>query len=177
MFLQYRGLDETEGFSWCTQLLGLPVPARPSPARANGLLVAGLANIDFGNVALGRRLVVDSLTMARQLGDNRLTAWVMLQTGRYGCPHDEQWCGMTERGLLEGALALYRAAEDRWGIAHALISLGDMAYQEGDRAKARQLLTESLATGRLVGDRHIIAQAILMLGEATSAQSDEEAGI
>jgi predicted ATPase len=176
MFLQYRGRDETEGFSWCTQLLGLPVSARPSPARANGLLWAGIANIDFGNVALGRPLVVESLTMARQLGDNRLMAWVMLMTGRYGGPHDEQWCGLTERGLLEGALTLYRAAEDRWGIAYALNSLGDLAYHEGDNAKARQLLSESLAAARSIGDRHTTAQAFLMLGEITSAQSDEEAG-
>jgi hypothetical protein len=93
-----------------------------------------------------------------------------------GGPEKEQWYHATDRELAEGALAHYRAAGDRWGIAQALTRLGYLAFLRGDADQCRAILTECLATARTVGDRQCIAIALEFLGEATSAESGAEAG-
>jgi hypothetical protein len=174
-FFWYRGLDQVEGYAWRTQFLTLPVSATPSAARVNALLWTALTDIDRNDLATARRRFAEALAMARQVGDNRVLAWVMHRISRYGGPDRERWYGATEQGLAEGALALYQTAGDHWGTAVTLAVLGHLAFHRDDHEQAQVLLAESLATARAVGERHCVAFALRNLGEATSAASDAEA--
>jgi predicted ATPase len=170
----YRGLL-VEGAAWCTAFLRLPVSATPSPRRAQALDLAAWGLILQGDLDGGRRLLADSLAMARDTQDDGTIGWVMLHVSAYGGPEKARWYGADERALGEGALAHYRKAGDRWGISNALTNLGRLAFARGDLESARDLLTESLATGRAVGDRNIIGWAREVQGECLSAVDAPEA--
>jgi tetratricopeptide (TPR) repeat protein len=49
------------------------------------------------------------------------------------------------RELWEEGLALLRDMEARWAIAQALLEIGEMVYEQGDNARAAELLRESVA--------------------------------
>jgi hypothetical protein len=134
-----------------------------------------LTDIDRNDLATARQRFAAALAMARQVGDDRVVAWIMHRISRYGGPDRERWYGATEQGLAEGALALYQATGDRWGTAVTLAVLGHLAFHRGDHNQAGVLLAESLATARAVGERHCVAFALRNLGEATSTTSDTEA--
>ena len=59
-----------------------------------------------------------------------------------------------------GALALYRALDDRWNEANVLAAQAGIAQLEGDYARAESLSEECLAVRRRLGAPSAIAQAI-----------------
>ena len=65
----------------------------------------------------------------------------------------------TVRDLLTEAVEVARANDDRWGVALALIPLGDLALLEGDVAAARPMHEEVLALAEATEDDHMRAQA------------------
>jgi predicted ATPase/transcriptional regulator with XRE-family HTH domain len=67
-------------------------------------------------------------------------------------------------GLLDEALALYRALEDERGVARALFGQGELAFVAGDPAHAVACREEALALSRRVGDRWGVAMALYNLG-------------
>jgi len=76
------------------------------------------------------------------------------------------------RSLYAQSLDLWRAFEDRQGIARALSAMGDVAQQQGDRETARSLFEDSLAVARAAGDREQAAAALNFLGIAASERGD-----
>jgi len=150
----YRGIDTREGHVWRSELLSIPVVISPSATRANALLQTALAASSIGDIAETRRLFGEALLMARQVGDDRVTAWVMHRTSRFGGPDPEKWYGANQWQLAERSLALYRVADDSWGIAIALGWLGNLSFHRGDSGQARLLLSEALTTARSVRERH-----------------------
>jgi hypothetical protein len=174
-FWSLRGhISEERG--WSTQLLELPGAATAGTTRATVLAWAGMWAYVQGEVAACRRLLTESLAMAQELADDRVFAWVMHVASAFGGPEKEKWYHATAWQLIDGALSHYRAAGDRWGIAHSLSTKGHQAYFRGDIEQSRFLLTECLEVAQTVGDRRIIAIALEFLGEATSAESGAEAG-
>jgi tetratricopeptide (TPR) repeat protein len=163
-----------EAHSWRTQFLSLPMSAPPSPTRAAALTWAGEGAVLQGDVATGRQLLLESLTLARQLGDDRGIALAMLTMSRFGGPDKEQWYHASDRELAEGALLHYRVVGDRWGIAETLAHLGHLATMRGDLEQARRILGESLAVARTLGDRRCIAYALEVLGLAISVEDERE---
>ncbi len=63
------------------------------------------------------------------------------------------------RALLEESLALFRAADDDWGVCLALIPLGDLWLLDGDVQAAVPLHEEVLRRAQAVDDDHMRAQA------------------
>jgi predicted ATPase len=171
----YRAIDTTEGHAWRSRLLRLPAPAAPSAARANALLWSGTTGYCFGDMDEAHGRMREALAMARQLGDDRVLAWVLHRIGRYGGPDHRRWYGASDLELAEEALARFRGVRDAWGVAVSLSWLGHLAYHRGDPARARDLLIEALAAARSTGERHAVAFALRFLGEATGAESDAEA--
>ena len=57
------------------------------------------------------------------------------------------------RGLWEEGLALLRASEARHIIAIALLQIGEMVYEQGDDARAAELLRESVALHHEIASR------------------------
>jgi predicted ATPase/transcriptional regulator with XRE-family HTH domain len=79
--------------------------------------------------------------------------------------------GQAEK-LDQEALALWRALEDRAGIAASLNSLGTLANRQGDIGRAVALHEEALALWRELGDRHGIALSVINLGGLAYWQGD-----
>jgi len=77
----------------------------------------------------------------------------------------------------ETALALYREAGDRPGIARVLAELGAVLERRGDHDRAAQVLEESLALSRELGERERIAFALVMLGLLEEIRGNYAAGI
>jgi hypothetical protein len=170
----YRGLETTEGYGWYTQLLGLTGAGTLSSARTTVLLWAGEGANELGDAAAGRRQLAEALAAARQIEDDRLTAWVLHRISRFGGPDHEHWYGATGWGIAEESLARYRVAEDRWGMAVAQSWLGHLAFHRGDPNHG-PLLIGAVEIARTVGERQCIAFALRYLGEATRAESDPTA--
>lgn len=73
------------------------------------------------------------------------------------------------RAHLDHALAGFRAADSRLGIAMCLNALGIIAINQGEAARAVPLLTESLALHREAANAQGAALALLNLGSAARA--------
>lgn len=72
----------------------------------------------------------------------------------------------------ERALALYREAGDRQGIARGLVNLGTIHRFMKQRDQAQVRLEESLQISRELNDRYLIAAALLELGEIAFFRRD-----
>jgi hypothetical protein len=72
--------------------------------------------------------------------------------------------------LLEESLALFRALEDRAGIASTQNHLGVIAQLQGDYVRATALIETSPTLRRELGDKHGIAGALNNLGMAVLCQ-------
>ena len=82
------------------------------------------------------------------------------------------------RAMLEESVRLFREEGDDWGVALALIPLGDLALLGGDVPGARAMHEEVLAHARAIDDDHMTAQAqdqlaldALLAGEMPAARS------
>jgi tetratricopeptide (TPR) repeat protein len=73
----------------------------------------------------------------------------------------------------EQGLALYRALQNKSGIAWALNSLGAVLGEQGDYTGASALHEESLALYRALGDKWGVAFALDSLGTIAGEQGDE----
>jgi tetratricopeptide (TPR) repeat protein len=78
--------------------------------------------------------------------------------------------------LAGQSLALYRALEDRWGSAQALVLLGESAWHLGDHEQSTQLNQESLALRQALGDQRGIADSLAALGRDSWPQGGSEEG-
>jgi tetratricopeptide (TPR) repeat protein len=67
------------------------------------------------------------------------------------------------RPLYEQSLAMYRALDDRWGMANVLEDLGWMARYEGDYGRALQLGEEDLALRRALEDKRGVSRSLRQL--------------
>ena len=76
------------------------------------------------------------------------------------------------RALREESLRLYRACNDRQGVATAHNDLGDLLLAEGRLAEARRYYAEALALRRELGDLSGTSISLNDLGNVASAQGD-----
>jgi len=63
------------------------------------------------------------------------------------------------------AMAIFETAGDRWSIALALRTLGDVVHHQTRYSEARQFYQESLSLSRVIGDRWGEGAALRALGE------------
>jgi len=76
--------------------------------------------------------------------------------------------------LLEESLALSRGTENAWGVVRTLASLGSVAYEAGEGARASGLYEESLELGRRMGLKHTILPCLEGLAQVAVAQGRME---
>ena len=138
--------------------------------RAKALAGLGLLSFTLSDLATSRARLKESITVSRDVGDDRglayamlCLAWPMLVQGDY--------TGM--RALAEESLARFRELDDRWGIVAASCSLGIAEMDlESDPARARSLIEESLAGANDLGDVWSIARATNFLGDLARGQGE-----
>jgi predicted ATPase/DNA-binding SARP family transcriptional activator/DNA-binding CsgD family transcriptional regulator len=79
--------------------------------------------------------------------------------------------------LLEDSLTLSREADDRVGIADALLFLGDAWYGLGDRAQAKEIYEEGIVLCREVGYMYRLPDFLSNLGYTLLLKGDYERGV
>ena len=84
------------------------------------------------------------------------------------------WDGKEEEAIesLEESLHLLRATGDRWGIAYALLWLGDTWFRMGDTTRAVTSWEESLGLTQELGDHYLIAWSLGGLADVTRLRGD-----
>jgi hypothetical protein len=115
-------------------------------------------------VALGRGdeavpLLEQLAPAARATGQDRLLAQALFSLALTRPLPDGEEPSADLRGMLEESVRLFRQAGDDWGVALALIPLGDLALLSGDVAGAQAMHEEVLRHATGIGDDHMIAQA------------------
>jgi predicted ATPase/DNA-binding CsgD family transcriptional regulator/Tfp pilus assembly protein PilF len=78
--------------------------------------------------------------------------------------------------LLEESLALNRKADDKVGIAEALLQLGSATAYQGDRARAKEIYEEGIAVCREVGYTYRLPDFLLSRGYQSMLEGDYERG-
>jgi tetratricopeptide (TPR) repeat protein len=78
--------------------------------------------------------------------------------------------------MHQQALALFREAKDRLGIAGGLLNLGKVAQHRNDAAHAARCYSEALATWKGSGFRQGVAEAFEALGTAAVDARQEKRG-
>lgn len=141
-------------------------------AQAKALLAAGILAHYQDEQETAGKLTAGSLTIYRQLGDQKGVADALHGLGNVAFYQDDY---QAAQRLAEESLTIKRRLDDQHGIAGSLNNLGQVADQQGDYAAARKLWLESLMIYRQLGDQKGIALSLSNLGEAACALGDYKA--
>jgi tetratricopeptide (TPR) repeat protein len=133
--------------------------------RASGqLLEAGrsfsmqaVAETRLGNLGVARALLAESVSIARDRGDQWGLAFALGQLGAIAYQeHDLE----AARRFREEAAAVARANHDRHTLALSLAGLGLVARMQGRREESKKLFHETLAVGSELNDHWTIPRAL-----------------
>jgi predicted ATPase len=141
----------------------LPSAAGLPPTEAALLLwTRGTIRVDLGRSREALPLLENVLAAARAADDRRLLAQSLFSlalatsaSGEASAPGPAEQV----RAMLEESVRRFREVGDDWGVALALIPLGDVALLDGDVASARAMHEEVLAHALTIDDDHMTAQA------------------
>ena len=167
-FWHVRGYFE-EGRRWLEQALAKDSRA---PARAKALeAVGGLAH-DQGDIVRAEAAAQEGLALsARADTDIGLVASFRRTLG-IAAEREGDYERAT--GLYGESLALYREAEDTWGIAASLLSLGNVQVVREEHERAKELYREALILSRESGDPDQYATGLANLGYEHLLEGDHE---
>ncbi len=115
-----------------------------------------------------RSLLEESLALSRKIGNPWRIADSLRTLAGEISEHDPE----RARTLLEEALALVRDIGDKRGAAMSLLSLGDLALEQGEITSAQSLLEEALRSFKELGEMQGIANTLLLLGELATTQGN-----
>lgn len=148
----------------------------PTAARAKALTAACyFAHTTAGHYDRAQALGQEALALAHKLKDPARTAWALCLFGAFLLIlPGRRIHGMA---LVEESLILFKELEDEFGIARALMSLGEATCNEGDTDRSIMLIEESLARFRALGDRSGAADPLLTLGKIALDQGNAEHAI
>ncbi|WP_207400311.1 ATP-binding protein, partial [Actinomadura fibrosa] len=128
----------------------------------------GAARALSGDLAGGKRLLDDSLAMARELGDRYLETFSLLFLSKlFAATGDER-----ARPTLRRTLAFSRAGNFGHHLADALCVLGELNLAEGDARAAIDCLEQSVEVWRTRGWIPYLARTLRSLGDARAAAGD-----
>ncbi len=144
----------------------------PTSARAKALRGAGHLAYGQGDYDDARGLLEESLRLYRQFGDKRGIAIALAQLGRLSHGQGDHASATT---VLEESRALFEELGDELGLAWPVASiLGDVARDQGDDRRARELYEQGLAQARGRGDKHATANVLRGLAHLVRVQDDVE---
>jgi predicted ATPase/DNA-binding winged helix-turn-helix (wHTH) protein len=158
-YLIERGLVAL-GQRVAVEALARPAAQARNLARCRGLWVAGKFSFFFGRYGEARDYAETSLTIAREIGDERRAAEAL----RYlGMAEGGLENAAVARGHLQEALATWR----RLGVKErkVLCALGILHLREDDFDEAERLFEEALALDREQGDLICTAANLANLAE------------
>jgi predicted ATPase len=161
-----------EGRDRLGKLLQLAGAAAPTKARARALFAAGVLAGAQGDYAPADALLMESLDIACQLGDDRgvavsLNARAVTARDRGDIP--------LALSLFEESLEVWRKLSDQQAVARCLSNLANVVKLQGDGARARTLYGECLSIFRSLGDWTGVAWAMNYQGDVARDQADSAA--
>jgi len=166
-FWQFRG-HVREGIKWLALALARNEDAQTGD-RARALNWLGQLERANGNSAAGRRLLEESITLARALGDGRVLSMALrhlvMQVQVHG-PAARARSAEEQayvRALIDEALAVSRRVGRLREVAWNLGVLGEHLVIGGEYDAAEPLLVESIALARQSGDLTPVVRSILVL--------------
>jgi predicted ATPase/serine/threonine protein kinase/DNA-binding CsgD family transcriptional regulator len=167
-FWQMRGYW-SEGRRWLKAVLALPGTGERTALRAKALSAAGgLASIQ-GDDPEARLLVSESVTLFRELADERGLVLPLATLGELMIRQGEPTTGAL---LMQESITLCRKLGCTWELSRVLLMLAYIAWLQGDLTQELALAQESLLLARDLGDKHLIAYALNNLGYAAWLQGD-----
>jgi len=163
--------DVREGRTWLEAMLQRTDGTDRSAARGSALLGAGWLAWIEGDYEAASPRTEESLSIARELGDNRAIGYAeeLLGLVRMG-----QRNGAEARPLLEESRTIFKDLGDVWYEAMVLYYLGMATYFSGDRAGARTHFEESLQLFQEQGDVFGVTLLVSALEVVGLPQGDEE---
>jgi non-specific serine/threonine protein kinase len=167
-FLKLRG-DFSGSRDWLVRLLEEAKTTAPPAWRASALHCAATAEMLLGHFDAAVALAQESVTLARELGDEPRLAEALYALGGI------RWLtnlSATARPILEESLAICRRLNDSFGVAYALSDLGRIVYDLGDHSLGRAYLEESLTLAREGKWDFIIARSAYALCDVVRHEGD-----
>ena len=152
----------TEGRDRLGKLLRMPSAAAPTKARARAVFAAGVLASEQGEIGVADALMMESLVIARQLGDQQGAA-VSLNARAV---HARDLGNLAlAHSLFRESLALWRELGDLKAMARALSNLASVLKMQGEFELARSLCGECLAIFQGMGDRTGVAWSLNNQGD------------
>jgi predicted ATPase/DNA-binding SARP family transcriptional activator len=162
--------ENQEAVGWLTR--ALDVAEVDSPIRARLLELAGI-HVGVLDVAEARALLQRAVTSWRELGTPELGVLSLVYLGI-----DERWLGALDSAAArqDEAIALAKSTNDDWNLAWALVWRAGTSVDQGDEARAGELLESSRRHAERAGDPYLlgwivkdIADAALRVGKVDEA--------
>ena len=161
----------SEGRRWLEEGLAVGCGTEFSPERAKALAGAGWLAEAPGDYVRARAAHEESLSIYRQLGDEKGVASSLANLGRVALfQGDQEWASE----LLEESLVLLRESKNEWELSRVLTSIGIIALRRGDHDRAATSFEEALSLHRNTGDVRGVAVALNNLGFAMLFRGDGE---
>jgi predicted ATPase len=160
-----------EGRERLGRLLKLPGAAGPTKPRARALFAAGVLAGEQGDYPSADRLIRESESIARQLGDQTGVAVSLNALAVFVRDHGDLEQAHT---LFEESLALWRESGDQAAIARALSNLANVLKLQRDYERARALYVECFTIFCGLGDRASVAWSLNYQGDVSRDQGDSE---
>jgi predicted ATPase/class 3 adenylate cyclase len=144
----------------------------PTSARAKALCAVGYLASAQGDYDQARGSMEESLALSRRLGDKRGIAIALGHLGRVAHAQGD-YPGATT--FLEESRALFEELGRESGLpCPVAATLADIARDQGDDRRARELYEQGLAPARARGDRHAAAYPLRGLAHLCRARGDFE---
>jgi predicted ATPase/class 3 adenylate cyclase len=153
------GASITEGRRWLEDALALP-DASAGAARASALTTLSMVLWLLGDFAASAEAARSSSDLWRQTGDTHGLARALLRLGQALITIDIA----EARRVIDEATDLFRALDDRSGIAMACNARGIAADHDHDWESARTAFDEVVARMRPVGRSAVFCAALANLG-------------
>jgi predicted ATPase/transcriptional regulator with XRE-family HTH domain len=157
-----------EGWAWSKEALAKENADRAGWGYARALNAAGAIAWNVGDFEPSARLLSESVTCFRALGDRRSLGQALLNLGLTVLYQGDAETG---RHLVTESVAVFETLDDPWNLGLALFGLGEMVVGH-DPDAARTAYERSLAVLRSVGDPWGIAHALTGLGGLAMRQGN-----
>ncbi len=161
-----------EGRDWLGKLLALPGASTPTTSRLRVLFAAGVLAGEQRDFATCDASLMQSLEIARHLGDQRSIAVSLNALGVNARDRDDFAASAV---FLEETLVLWRELHDARAVARTLSNLAGIVKLQEDYPRARSLYEECLSIFRELDDRPGIAWALNHQGDVARDQGDSDA--
>ncbi len=161
-----------EGRDWLDKLLRLPGAADATKTRSRALFAAGVLAGAQGDYASADAMTMESLDIARQLGDKQAAAVSLNALAVHARDRGDI---AIARSLFEESLVLWRELEDPRAIARSLSNLANVVMLQDDCVRSQSLYGECLAIFEELGDRTGVAWTTNYQGDVARHHGDSAA--